>query len=43
VRAEWPWLFLGHLIANAKFRCVHRPAPSASNAVLIGYNYINNC
>ena len=30
--AEWPWLFLGHLIANAKFRCRHRPAPSASNA-----------
>jgi len=33
-RAEC-WLFLGHLIANAKFRCKHRPAPSASNAVLI--------
>src|SRR5262249_816488 len=34
-RAEWPWLFLGHLIANAKFRYKHRPAPSASNAFLI--------
>jgi len=41
VRAEWPWLFLGHLIANAKFRCEHRPAPSASNAAL--NRYINNC
>jgi len=24
VRAEWPRLFLGHLIANVKFRCGHR-------------------
>jgi hypothetical protein len=23
-RAEWPRLFLGHLIANVKFRCGHR-------------------
>src|SRR5262245_31000907 len=28
-RAEWPWLFLDHLIVNAKFRCGHRPASSA--------------
>src|SRR5262249_40928978 len=25
-RPEWPWLFLGHLIANVKFRCGHRPS-----------------
>jgi len=24
VRAEWPWLFLYHLIANVKIRCGHR-------------------
>ena len=39
-RAEWPWLFLDHLIVNAKFRCGHRPASSASNASLNRYiNY----
>ena len=39
-RAEWPWLFLDHLIVNAKFRCGHRPASSASNASLIGTSTI---
>jgi hypothetical protein len=39
-RAKWPWLFLGHLIVNAKFRCGHRPVSSASNASLIGTSTI---
>ena len=39
-RAEWPRLFLGHLIANVKFRCGHR---TCSERFKCRPNYINNC
>src|SRR5262249_56394457 len=42
-RAEWPWLFLGHLIANVKFRCGHSPCSERFKCRPRPNRYINNC
>ena len=43
VRAEWPWLFLRHLIANVKFRCGHRTCSELFKCRRRPNRYINNC
>src|SRR5262249_465824 len=42
-RAEWPWLFLYHLIANVKIRCGHRTCSERFKCRRRPNRYINDC